>query len=46
MRKRDELTDPTSCMSRARDDEQTFVLLGRDTAAPATVRAWIEEPKA
>lgn len=43
MRKRDELTDPRSCMSRARDDEWTFVLLGRDHAAPAAVRAWIEE---
>jgi hypothetical protein len=43
VRKRDELTDPASCMSRARDDEWTFVLLGRDAAAPAAVRAWIEE---
>ena len=43
MRKRDELNDPTSCMSRARDDEWTFVLLGRDRAAPVAVRAWIEE---
>ena len=43
MRKRQELTDPSSCMNRARDDEMTFVLLGRDVAAPATVRAWIEE---
>ena len=43
MRKRDELTDPTSCMSRARDEELTFVLLGRDAAAPAAVRAWIAE---
>lgn len=43
MRKRDELTDPKSCMSRARDDEWTFVLLGRDLAATAAVRAWIEE---
>lgn len=43
MRKRDELVDPTSCLSRARDDEWTFVLLGRDIAAPAAVRAWIEE---
>jgi hypothetical protein len=43
MRKRDELTDPASCMSRARDDEWTFVLLGRDPAAPAAVRAWVEE---
>jgi hypothetical protein len=43
MKKRDELTDPTSCMSRARDEEWTFVLLGRDRAAPVAVRAWIEE---
>lgn len=33
MRKRDELNDPESCLNRARDDEQTFVLLGRDAAA-------------
>jgi hypothetical protein len=43
MRKRDELTDPGSCMNRARDDEWTFVLLGRDLASPVAVRAWIEE---
>lgn len=30
-------------MSRAKDDEWTFVLLGRDVAAPAAVRAWIDE---
>lgn len=40
MIKRLELTDPTSCMSRAADDEPTFVLLGRDLAAPWTIRAW------
>jgi hypothetical protein len=43
VRKRDELTNPAGCMSRARDDEMTFVLLGRDAAAPATIRAWIAE---
>ena len=43
MRKRDELTDPNSCMSKARDDEWTFVLLGRDPAAPIVVQSWIEE---
>jgi hypothetical protein len=43
MLKRDELTNPASCMSRARDDEMTFVLLGRDPAAPVAIRAWIEE---
>lgn len=41
MRKRDELTNPASCMSRAKDDEMTFVLLGRDVAAPVAIRAWI-----
>lgn len=43
MRKSQELTDPRSCMSRALDNEMTFVLLGRDVAAPVAIRAWIEE---
>ena len=43
MRKRDELTVPTSCMNRAKDDEMTFVLLGRDVAAPAAIHAWVTE---
>ena len=34
MIKKKELSDPNSCMSKARDDEMTFVLLGRDAAAP------------
>jgi hypothetical protein len=41
MRKRDELTNPNSCMNRARDDEWTFVLLGRDVAAADTVEYWV-----
>jgi hypothetical protein len=41
MRKRDELTH--GCMAKASDDEMTFVLLGRDIAAPAAIRAWIDE---
>ena len=40
MRKRDELTDPNSCMNRAKDDEWTFVLLEHDVAAPDTIRDW------
>lgn len=40
MRKHDELSNPSSCMSRAKDDEMTFVLLGRDEAAPNIIRAW------
>jgi len=43
MRKRDELNNPAGCMARARDDEMTFVLLGRDAAAPAAIRAWVAE---
>lgn len=30
-------------MSRAREDEMTFVLLARDVAAPATIRFWMAE---
>ena len=41
MIKREELTNPKSCMSRARDDEMTFVLLARDAAAPEAIRAWV-----
>jgi hypothetical protein len=43
MRKRDELANPKSCLNRARYGEMTFVLLGRDAAAPTAIRAWITE---
>lgn len=43
MRKRDELTDPTSCTSKAEPGEMLFVLIGRDVAAPAAIRAWVHE---
>jgi len=43
MRKRDELSKPKTCMATAHPDEMTFVLLGRDAAAPATIRAWVAE---
>lgn len=43
MRKHAELKNPQSCMSRARLEEMTFVLLGRDAAAPVAIRAWIKE---
>jgi hypothetical protein len=42
MKKTDELTNPDSCLSRARDDEMTFVLLARDAAAPRAIRAWCD----
>jgi hypothetical protein len=43
VRKRDELADPRRCLNKAKDDEWLFVLLGRDPAAPAAVRAWAAE---
>jgi hypothetical protein len=41
MRKSEELIN--GCMAKAREDEMTFVLLGRDAAAPAAIRAWVAE---
>lgn len=43
MKKRDELSKPNSCLSKASSDEMLFVLLARDPAAPATIREWIKE---
>jgi hypothetical protein len=43
MIKREELTNPESCMSRALPEERTFVLLARDACAPAAIRTWAEE---
>lgn len=43
MVKTEELSNPNSCMSRARDDEMTFVLLARDITAPDTIRFWANE---
>jgi hypothetical protein len=43
MLKRDEIADPNSCLNKAKDDEQLFVLLGRDQAATVAVRAWVNE---
>ena len=43
MRRSDEVIHPFSCFNRAREDELVFVLLGRDVAAPAAIRAWVKE---
>lgn len=43
MLKRQELSDPNSCLNRAKDNEMIFVLLGRDPASPETIRFWIKE---
>jgi hypothetical protein len=43
MRKKDEVSKSNSCMAHAHPEEMVFVLLGRDVAAPATIRAWVTE---
>lgn len=43
MIKRDEINDSTSCLNRAHDGERIFILLARDVAAPAAIRAWVAE---
>lgn len=43
MRKIDELSQSDSCLSKAMPDELLFILLGRDRAAPATIRFWVRE---
>lgn len=40
MIKRMELSDPNSCLNRAKDDEFIFVLLERDEAFSAAVSEW------
>lgn len=42
MIKAHELTNPNSCLNKAREDEYVFVLLERDVAAPAAISAWIQ----
>jgi hypothetical protein len=43
MRKKEELSNPKSCINKAKDNEMTFVLLGRDIAAPYAIREWVEK---
>jgi hypothetical protein len=43
MRKSEELTNPKSCLSKAKDDEIVFVLLARDPAAQAAIITWMDE---
>lgn len=42
MVKHKELSDPTSCLSKAASHELVFVLIQRDVAAPSTIRAWVD----
>jgi len=43
MKKDLEMSDPKSCLNKAKPDEMLFVLLERDHAAPKTIRTWIRE---
>ena len=38
-----ERSNPESCVNRANDYEQVFTLMGRDVAAPNTIRFWAAE---
>lgn len=40
MRKLQELQDVNGCFNKGNLKEMIFVLLGRDIAAPATIREW------
>lgn len=41
MIKRDELSDPSSCLNTAAEDEPLFVLRANDELAPEIIRVWI-----
>jgi hypothetical protein len=43
MLKKDELTEPNSCLNKAHDNEMLFVILERDPAAADTVRYWMQK---
>jgi hypothetical protein len=43
MLKRDELTDPESCLNKADAHEPLFVLRANDENAPASVAAWARD---
>lgn len=42
MLKHEEASDPDSCWNKADDNEEVFVLLGRDIATPMAIMRWIE----
>lgn len=42
MTKREELSNPASCLNKAAEDEIIFVLRSTDKLSPRLVRAWAE----
>ena len=41
--KTEELSNPQSCLNKARANERLFVLLARDPAAPDVIRYWVRK---
>ena len=41
--KTEELSNPQSCLNKARANERLFVLLARDPAAPDAIRYWVRK---
>lgn len=42
MTKIETISDPNSCLNKAKDDEPVFILLGRDMDAPMTIEKWCD----
>lgn len=42
MLKTEELSNPDSCLSKARNDERLFILMARDPVASDVIRYWIQ----
>lgn len=40
MKKRDEISDPKSCLNKAHDDDWVFVLKQSDPVMPDAIRDW------
>ena len=45
MLKRDELSDPKSCLNKASDDEPLFVIRAKDPMASRVVAFWAEQAR-
>ncbi len=43
MKKIDEISDPSSCINKADNDEPVFVLRANDPLAPAVVDYWANQ---
>lgn len=46
MLKKDEMSDPNSCLNKAAEDEPVFVLRAQDLTAPEVIREWVARASA